>query len=313
MNVTFSGQLDDLLQDDGGAVYSGVPVGTDFSGAINHATLVGFISDGTTNTSLACCTDRPDGLIIENNNPLEAEDAAFVNLLTGSSFVAGDFIDLIILESGAMTPGGGEILIQLAMVFDASTFSDNSLDNYPPDPGEILASIFFIEETDDQAELIYETLSVIDEISFSDAVFEINAGLNDAWVSADAALQGFFFTVFPNLEFFFLSWFTFDSVPPGNGNPAVFGAPDQRWVTGLGAYSGDSVIISVELTSGGIFNGSVPLAEQQLNYGTIIIGFVNCSEAVLTYDFPSTGLSGRMTLTRVLPDNVALCQTLAGG
>jgi len=37
------------------------------------------------------------------------------------------------------------------------------------------------------------------------ASFEINAGLNDAWVSADAPFQGFFFTVFPDLELFFLS------------------------------------------------------------------------------------------------------------
>jgi hypothetical protein len=93
--------------------------------------------------------------------------------------------------------------------------------------------------------------------------FTINAGLNDAWVSADAPLQGFFITVFEVLEAVFLSWFTFDSISPGDGVTAVFGAADQRWVTGLGIYSGDSVTINVELTSGGIFNGSVPLATQE--------------------------------------------------
>ena len=143
-------------------------------------------------------------------------------------------------------------------------------------------------------------------------VFAINAGLNDAWVSDGAPFQGFFFTVFPDLEFFFLSWFSFDSVPPGNGIPAVFGASDQRWVTGGGYYSGKSVTINVELTSGGIFNGSDPLAAQQPGYGTITIVLNHCNDAVLTYDFPAAGLSGQMTLTRVLPDNVALCQALSG-
>ena len=139
----------------------------------------------------------------------------------------------------------------------------------------------------------------------------INAGLNDAWVSADAALQGFFFTVFEDLGLFFLSWFTFDFLPPDEGVTAVFGAADQRWVTGLGAYSGNSVTINVELTSGGIFNGSIPLATQAPGYGTITIVFVSCNEALLTYDFPSVGLSGQMTLTRAVPDNLALCEAMA--
>jgi len=141
--------------------------------------------------------------------------------------------------------------------------------------------------------------------------FQINAGLNDAWVSADAPLQGLFFTVFEDLGFFFLSWFTFDAEAPDGGTTAVFGAPDQRWITASGAYSGDTVTLNVELTSGGIFNGSDPMASQQTGYGTITIVFNSCNEAFLTYDFPSVGLSGEMTLTRVLPDNVALCEAMA--
>lgn len=146
--------------------------------------------------------------------------------------------------------------------------------------------------------------------SASAASFNINAGLNDAWVSVDAPFQGLFFTVFPDLKLFFLSWFTFDSVSPNAGISAVFGATDQRWATGVGAYSGDTVTINVELTSGGIFNGSNPLATQEPAYGTITIGFINCNEALLTYNFPSVGLTGEMNLTRVVPSNVALCEQL---
>lgn len=143
--------------------------------------------------------------------------------------------------------------------------------------------------------------------------FVINQGLNDAWVSEDAAFQGLFFTVFEDLSLLFLSWFTFDSIAPDESITAVFGAPDQRWVTGLGTYSGNSVTLNVELTSGGIFNAAEPLATQDTGYGTITIVFNNCNEAILTYNFPSVGLSGQMTLTRVVPDNIALCEMLSGG
>jgi len=140
--------------------------------------------------------------------------------------------------------------------------------------------------------------------------FAIHAGLNDAWVSAEAPLQGFFFTVFEQLGFFFLSWFTFDSEPPGG--VAAFGASDQRWVTASGAYSGNTAVLSVELTSGGAFNAADPVAAQQPGYGTITIEFTGCDEAMLAYQFPSAGLAGQMTMTRALPSNVALCEAGSG-
>jgi len=141
-------------------------------------------------------------------------------------------------------------------------------------------------------------------------LFFINPGLNDAWVGADAPFQGFFFTVFQDISLFFLSWFTFEAENPNGDNTAVFGASDQRWVTGAGVYEGNSVTLSVELTSGGIFNGSDPLATQTPGYGTITIIFLSCNEALLTYDFPGVGLFGQMTLTRVVDDNVPLCDLL---
>ncbi len=183
----------------------------------------------------------------------------------------------------------------------------------------VLANEFTFEVTFNDSETFdyfctpHRNFGMVGTINVEEAAAEvnINAGMNDAWVSADAPFQGFFFTVFPDLGFLFLSWFTFDSVAPDASVTASFGAPDQRWVTGLGAYTGNTVTLNVELTSGGIFNAAEPLATQDTGYGTITIVFISCNEAILTYDFPSVGLSGEMTLTRVVDDNVALCEALA--
>ena len=79
----------------------------------------------------------------------------------------------------------------------------------------------------------------------------------------------------------------------------------------LAPRSPSSVTVSVELTSGGIFNASEPMATQTPGYGTITIEFASCNEANLTYDFPSVGLSGEMTLTRAVADNVPTCESLS--
>jgi hypothetical protein len=157
--------------------------------------------------------------------------------------------------------------------------------------------------------------------------FEINAGLNDAWVSQDAPLQGMFVTVFPDLELIFLAWFTFDSVPLAQAqeinqessgqfektvnSSAMFGADDQRWVTAVGSFSGDSASLKAELTTGGIFHSSDPTPSQDTEYGTINLKFNGCSDAIVDYNFPSAMLSGQFNIGRVLNDNVALCEALA--
>ncbi len=84
-NISFSGQLDIVEEDSGGAVYSGVAIGTDFSGAIDDSTANGFISDGTTITSFGCCI-AAGGLSVSNNETLNASDAALLNSLAGTDF-----------------------------------------------------------------------------------------------------------------------------------------------------------------------------------------------------------------------------------
>jgi plastocyanin len=142
-------------------------------------------------------------------------------------------------------------------------------------------------------------------------VFLINAGLNDAWFNIATSGQGFFFTVFPDVALFFLSWFTFDTELPDGSTVAIIGYAGHRWVTALGPIEpGNSVTLDVTLSVGGLFDSPDPEVEHTAGYGTITITFINCNEAILDYSFPGLGLSGSITLTRITTDNVALCKAL---
>ncbi len=156
----------------------------------------------------------------------------------------------------------------------------------------------------------------------------INAGINDAWVSDGAALQGMFITAYPGLGIVFLSWFTFDSVlfegetvlpqataaneavKSSAAQAAVFGAQDQRWVTAVGVIDGNRAELKAELTMGGLFNNSDPLPTQDTQYGSIILEFQDCKAGEVSFDFPGVSLSGQFDIHRVLEDGVALCETL---
>jgi len=260
-------------------------------------------------------TDGETGDVLFDFNGLAQLDLEFGD----EPVFTGDFIG-----TASAVPSGPGILDEFDITFEADTqisfdlgkplileaisFSSAFTDGF--EPGCTTAW-----NVDNQNTFLLSVSSDNPKVRFtivSDAISpNINPGMNDAWVSADAPFQGMFFTVFPDTGLFFMSWFTFDSVIPGGGASAAFGAPDQRWVTGLGAYSENKVTINLELTSGGAFNTSLPLASQQPNYGTIDIVFLTCNRALLSYNIPSAGLPGQMTLTRVLPCNAALCEELS--
>ena len=144
----------------------------------------------------------------------------------------------------------------------------------------------------------------------AEETFRINAGLNDAWVNADAPFQGMFVTVLPDQNLIFAAWFTFDVEAPADDINAVIGAPDQRWITALGTYDGNSAVLNAELTTGGRFNTSDPIAIQDTGYGTVALRFSDCNMASVDFDFPDTGESGSFTMQRIVTDNVSLCEEL---
>lgn len=136
--------------------------------------------------------------------------------------------------------------------------------------------------------------------------FVINNGLNDAWFDSTTLGQGFFITVFPNLQSVFLAWFTYDTERPPANVEAILGEPGHRWLTAFGGYTGTIATLEVELTQGGVFDSAEP-AVQQTAYGTIQVEFLDCNSAIVRYNFPSLGLNGEIPISRIADDNVPAC------
>lgn len=143
--MNFSGPLIIIQEDKGGAIYSGVPIGTEFFLEFDLVTGLSSISDGTTVTLGAAFE-----VFIEdtNNEILDAFGAALVNSLAGTSLVPGDIVDTIRIEASNFTFGGGQINFWVTYILDPLAFNNESPSNYPPDPSDILATVFDIEETD---------------------------------------------------------------------------------------------------------------------------------------------------------------------
>jgi hypothetical protein len=144
----------------------------------------------------------------------------------------------------------------------------------------------------------------------ADCGSDINPGMNDAWYNADTAGQGFLVTVLPNSRTLFLAQFTFDTELPPEDVTAVLGAPEHRWIVAAGQYCGRTADLAAELTYGGRFNAETPAPQGEPGYGTYSIRFPDCASAILDYDLPAAEKSGRITLERIVLDNVALCEAL---
>ncbi len=142
------------------------------------------------------------------------------------------------------------------------------------------------------------------------AAFTINAGLNDAWYNPDTDGQGFFITVFPDLNYVSLAWFTYDTELPGEGDSANLGDPGHRWLTALGDIDGNKSVMGINIASGGIFD--TPTDIERIGDGTIILTFSDCSSGTVEYDIPSIGQQGTVPIQRVAADNIALCEALVG-
>jgi len=143
---------------------------------------------------------------------------------------------------------------------------------------------------------------------------KMNAGLNDAWYNPGTSGQGFFITVFPDIGFVSLAWFTYDTSAPADSATAKLGDPGHRWVTAIGSIEGTRSVMDITISSGGLFDSAtqVQRTDPPGSDGTITLNFQNCNSATIDYDIPSIDRQGSMQIKRVANDNIALCEVLSG-
>jgi len=140
--------------------------------------------------------------------------------------------------------------------------------------------------------------------------FTMNAGLNDAWFNPATSGQGLFITVFPELGFVSLAWFTYDTELPPMDATANLGDPGHRWFTALGSIDGDGSEMEITITSGGLFDTPPGDDLTRRDDGTLTLKFNNCNEGTASYNIPSINAQGEVPIERVAIDNVALCNAL---
>jgi hypothetical protein len=145
-----------------------------------------------------------------------------------------------------------------------------------------------------------------------DCRIQVNAGLNDAWADLNTDGQGFYLSVFPDVGVMALAWFTYDLERPPEDVTAQLGGPGQRWLSAAGGWEGNVATLTVEKVTGGRFDQSLPEVERDPDYGTITIEFHDCDNATLSYDIPELALTGTIEITRIVKDNVMVCEALSG-
>ena len=145
-------------------------------------------------------------------------------------------------------------------------------------------------------------------------LLKMNAGLNDAWFDPATSGQGFFITVFPDLGFVSLAWFTYDTFLPPEDASANLGDPGHRWFTALGNIEGNRAVMPITMTSGGLFDTSTEIDKTtpKGSDGTIILSFGGCNSGTIDYDIPPIGRQGSLPVRRVANDNIVLCEALSG-
>jgi len=149
----------------------------------------------------------------------------------------------------------------------------------------------------------------ISDVSEKPQPVVINTGFSDAWYNPDTDGQGILMTVFPGIDLMFVAWFTYETERPDENITAILGEPAHRWLTAIGPYSGNSVVLDIDRTEGGVFNKGLPEVEHNPD-GTITIEFSSCNEGILTYDIESANLQGVIPIQRVIQNNVAICEAM---
>jgi hypothetical protein len=83
-------------------------------------------------------------------------------------------------------------------------------------------------------------------------------------------------------------------------------------MTAQGSYTGDRAELGITVSEGGAFVAGEP-APMQAPGGTMTVEFTNCLEGSVSFDVPSMGRQGSVSIQRITRDNVVSCEEKAAG
>ena len=150
-------------------------------------------------------------------------------------------------------------------------------------------------------------------VLFPPGPLHLNAGLNGAWSDPAIDGQGILVDVLPEFQMVFVAWFTFDLERPDSGTGPMIGDDGHRWLTAFGNYqAGDnSVTLSIQNVTGGVFDSASPAVDRESDYGSIELQFSDCLNGTMTYDIPAGLLSDEVVpISRASADHLDLCGIL---
>jgi len=216
---------------------------------------------------------------------LDSNEDSYLYLLEGEG-TTGDVID-------QNDDGGGGSDAEIFLILEAGTYT-------------IEATTFAKAVTG-----IFVLTLDAEAVSCDDCEFPINAGLNDAWFNPATDGQGMNITVYPKIKQVFVTWFTFDTERPPSDDTAMLGGPGQRWLTAQGPYDGDTAVLTIYVTEGGVFDSATPPATtDEDGDGTLTLEVSGCNEILASYDITSLDISDEIPLERIVLDNIELCEML---
>jgi hypothetical protein len=207
----------------------------------------------------------------------------------------------------------GDTLLGTGVVSDISAGASKNIEESVDLPADLASGDYYIGaiiDLDDNN--LDNNINADGKPVFVFTVFTMNAGLNDAWFNPATDGQGFFITVFPDLDFVTLAWFTYDTVLPAIDATANLGDPGHRWFTAGGVIDAGKSVMDIEFTSGGVFDtpSEVLRTDPVGSDGTLTLNFDNCSFGTIEYDITSINARGMVPIRRVANDNEALCIAL---
>ena len=180
-SLVFTGNIADVIIDDGALAYPGTLIGDSFSGgftygltdadaasvytgadytywAFDGGDFGGNITNGSTLTSSSFSE-----ITISDNAILDADTAALISSLTGNTVAAGTAVDgwAASTFSDASNLGFGIMLFSS----DTSLYSDLNYQSVPPAIADVDMAIFFIQELDASYNVSFEAWGTLTTVS----------------------------------------------------------------------------------------------------------------------------------------------------